>query len=469
MPPLVRAALIVMAMPVLSFLLSEACLHKLNSSLREQLRNDYPSASEEQIASATAMVLDKIGTSSSGSSGGHYSAIRYVRNGSLATGLIGIGLGAGIYWAGRITRNRRDLLLRIFRPGLYLTLTLIAVLTLAQALAAAFALYYFESIFLGRVHFIFMIGVVIGGGLAFFAIVTAMLSVLKKAEFRIEGDRVTQEQQPALWAEVTAICRELEIPPPNSVVVGLEPSFFVTESEVTIRDAHHTGRTLFVSLSFCRLLTRSELRAIIGHEMAHFVGEDTLFSKRFFPVYRATYAALSRLSGDAGHFSIAIARLPALTFLGFFLEAFATSERNLSRRRETEADAVGAKIAGVQALATALVKVHSFGAAWGEILHGVHYRNDEYREVTNLVEPLLAKARGITLGELAELGDREVAHPIDSHPTLTARLTAMGTDLATACPAVGLPPADQSASELISGASELELSQSLTLKKLLTS
>ncbi len=469
MPPLVRAALIVMAMPVLSFLLSEACLHKLNSSLREQLRNDYPSASEEQIASATAMVLDKIGTSSSGSSGGHYSAIRYVRNGSLATGLIGIGLGAGIYWAGRITRNRRDLLLRIFRPGLYLTLTLIAVLTLAQAVAAAFALYYFESIFLGRVHFIFMIGVVIGGGLAFYAIVTAMFSVLKKAEFRIEGDRVAKEQQPALWAEVTAICQELGIPPPDSVVVGLEPSFFVTESEVTIREAQHAGRTLYVSLSFCRLLTRSELRAIIGHEMAHFVGEDTLFSKRFFPVYRATYAALGRLSGDAGHFSIAVARLPALSFLGFFLEAFATSEKNLSRRRETEADAVGAKIAGVQALATALVKVHAYGAAWGEILHGVHYRNEEYRDVTNLVEPLVAKARGITLDELAKLGEREVSHPIDSHPTLTARLAVLGTDLATVCPAVDLPPADQAATELISGASELELSQSVKLRRLLTS
>ncbi|HRE06308.1 MAG TPA: M48 family metallopeptidase [Opitutaceae bacterium] len=457
-----------MAMPVLSFLLSEACLHKLNSSLREQLRNDYPSASEEQIARASAMVLDKIGTSSSGSSAGHYLNIRYVRNGSLATGLIGIGLGAGIYWAGRITRNRRDLLLRIFRPGLYLTLTLIAVLTLAQAVAAAFALYYFESIFLGRVHFIFMIGVVIGGGLAFYAIVTAMFSVLKKAEFRIEGDRVAKEQQPALWAEVTAICQELGIPPPDSVVVGLEPSFFVTESEVTIREAQHAGRTLYVSLSFCRLLTRSELRAIIGHEMAHFVGEDTLFSKRFFPVYRATYAALGRLSGDAGHFSIAVARLPALSFLGFFLEAFATSEKNLSRRRETEADAVGAKIAGVQALATALVKVHAYGAAWSEILHGVHYRNEEYREVTNLVEPLVAKARGITLDELAKLGDREVPHPIDSHPTLTARLAALGTDLATVCPAVELPPADQAATELISGASELELSQSVKLRRLLT-
>lgn len=469
MPPVLRAALLTLAMPVVAFVLAQACIYKMDSTLRDGLRRQYPKATAEQIARASVAGLDKAGAFGSREVPELYFSLRLLRNGALLTGVVGFALGAGILWAGHATRNRRDLLLALFRPGLYLTLSLIAVLTLAQAVSAAFALYFFETIFVGRVHFIFMIGVVIGGALAFFAIITAMFSVLKKAEFRILGDRVTPEQQPALWKEVNAVCQQLNTPPPDTIVLGLEPTFYVTESEVTIGDTVHTGRTLFVSLSYSRLLTIPELRAILGHEMAHFIGADTQFSQRFFPVYRATFSALAKLSSDAGHISVAIARLPALSFLGFFLQSFATSEKNLSRARETEADAVGASVAGASALATALVKVHAYGSAWREIIEGVHYRNEEFREVTNLVEPFTAKAKTVLPEDLAKVGEQELPHPIDSHPTLAARLASLKTDLATASAAVVLPTEEGAAASLVTGIADVEIAQSAHLRKLLVS
>ncbi|HUR57801.1 MAG TPA: M48 family metallopeptidase, partial [Opitutaceae bacterium] len=306
----------------------------------------------------------------------------------------------------------------------------------------------------------------VGGVLALVAVIRAMVSVFQPAEFRVIGRKVTPEEQPALWAVVREVCQQLNAVPPDNIIVGLEPSFYVTESEVTCTDGTLQGRTLFVSSTMNRVLTPDEFKGIIGHEMAHFIGEDTIFSRRFFPVYRGTLTALHNLQQNAVHGSIAIAQMPAVMFLVYFYESFVTSEKNLSRLREVEADAVGAKVGGAESFATALVKVHAYSDGWQKILEDVHYNNEALRTETNLARPFVERARATPPEEMAKVGESHVFHPADSHPALAVRLATLQTELSKVVPVTTLPAPADSAAALISGIDELETAQTEEFRRL---
>jgi Zn-dependent protease with chaperone function len=462
----VRLFLFTLGLPILAFAMSWASVARLDSIVREQLHRQYPDIPMEKINRVTIAGLAAKGAFANTEIAATYERLKLARVAAATAGLLGLALLAAVRIAGRATRDRRDLLLRLFRPGLFITLTTVGLLTAAQAFAAAYSLYYFESIFFQSVHMILIIGVAIGGLLALIAVLRAMWSLLRPAEFRIPGEEATRTAQPQLWACVKSVCDELQAPLPDHIVLGLEPSFFVTESEVTLDSQKLHGRTLFMSLGLARVLTVPELRAIIGHEMAHFIGEDTVFSQRFFPVYRGTLAALVNLSRNAVHSSIAIAQLPAVSALGFFFESFAASEKNLSRQRETHADATGAQVAGSAALASALVKVHAYFESWKTLMEGVRFNAEELRAEPNLARAYGSRVAAIPAEALAKAGEKHAPHPFDSHPTLTVRLQALQTDVAAAAASAAVPAESESAAALIADGAALEERQSAALRRL---
>src|SRR5258708_39317679 len=134
--------------------------------------------------------------------------------------------------------------------------------------------------------------------------------------------------------------------------MGLESTFYVTANDVTIPlpEGKLTGSTLYISLSLIRLLTKDEFCAVIGHELGHFRGDDTLYSLRFAPTYMhlsQTISAMARGSGGAAD----LARIPALQALTFCWLQFASAERSVGRERELLADKAGAEAESARALA----------------------------------------------------------------------------------------------------------------------
>ena len=462
-----RVLLFTLGLPVIAAAMSWACIAKVDSQLRDQMRVKYPYFSEEKLNQTTVSSLAAEGRfKPSAELPGIYANLQLARTTAVLTGISGLVLIGAIYYAGYVTRTKRDLLLRVFRPGVFLTLAIVGVLTAAQAFAAAYALYWFESIFVRQVHLVLIIGVAIGGVLAFVAVLRAMFALRHSSELKVLGRYATHEEQPSLWSVVKEVCSELDATPPENMVLGLEPTFFVTESDVKLPDGKVTGRTLFVSLSLSRLLSVPELRAILGHEMAHFIGNDTGFSQRFFPVYRGTLAALSNLTRNAIHSSVAIAQIPAVTFLGFFFQCFVASEKNLSRIRETEADAVGARVGGAAHLATALVKVHAYTESWRNIIESVRFDREALRGQENLSLPLAASALSMTAEEVAKVGEKHISHPTDSHPSLTARLASLQTDMPAVIPLTSVPTFGQSAAALVVDIERFEKEQSAELRKM---
>lgn len=117
---------------------------------------------------------------------------------------------------------------------------------------------------------------------------------------------------PELHGFVRDLANKLGSTPPKNIVVGLEPNFFVTNADVySLVDRQLLNdETLFVSAPLSRLMTKDELAAVIGHELGHFRGEDTVYSMKFAPVYAGMARAIGAMEFGDEEGASGLAKLP---------------------------------------------------------------------------------------------------------------------------------------------------------------
>ncbi len=223
---------------------------------------------------------------------------------------------------------------------------------------------------IARLAFMVAIGAVLG----VYRLIQAARHAVERAHVNVVGKVLEDGGHARLREAVSEVAGAIGAETPHRVVAGLDPNFFVTEADITCLDGQLQGRTLYVSLPLSRILTASELKAIIGHELGHFKGQDTQFSQRFYPIYAGAHRSLVGLAQSGGG-ARSVAILPAFYLLALFLESFATAEATISRERELAADAEAARAAGVDAAASALVKVHAYAPAWMAVVEACARRS----------------------------------------------------------------------------------------------
>ncbi len=377
------------------------------------------------------------------------------------TGLVAVLFASLVWVAGAISKKDRKILLRVFRPGLVVSNVVVALLLLLQAaLLSGTILYsflngdanenfYFYTVFFGA-------AALVGGVLT----VKPLFGNAQNAHAVVLGIRVAPAEYPVLWAFVKHIAAQVGTDAPHNLIVGLTPAFYVTQTDVTCIGGRQTGRSMYISLPLCRILTVAELTSVIAHELGHFKGEDTAFSVEFYPIYQGGIQSLRgvsqvaarinkftqripltafRLLGVAGSLTL----LPSILMLGYFLERFAAAERALSREREIAADETAARIAGSATIASALVKLHAFIGTWElftwlmsqRLLNTTRKLGDEQRYAAMAtVNASLAYAKMVAERagpkSLDELDMTALPHPTATHPPLSTRLKALGKTLA---------------------------------------
>jgi len=340
----------------------------------------------------------------------------------------------GILACGFVGRLNRFLLLVTFRIGLWFSQISVALLVLLNAGLAIATIYWAESWFIGRVH-VGLIGALgLVAGLTALRIVIASFKFAHKVHARVFGKRLGRVDYPSLWNFIETIAKESRTTPPDHIVVGLEPSFFVTEAQVTCLDGNLKGRTLFLSLPFCRVLSRKELAAIVGHEFGHFVGMDTAYSRWFIPVYRGASDTVQTISSQIGNGSNglqSIAFVPPLLVMNLFLSSFARLENEVSRERELAADKLGSLIAGSDNMVSGLVKVYAYSKIWEFTQDQMKSALQNGKVLTNVSAHFAAVAQ-VLPDDVFKKGLDQVypSHPTDSHPSLAIRLQALGSELA---------------------------------------
>ncbi len=321
----------------------------------------------------------------------------------------------------------RSLAVLIFLPGLYLILLLAGAISLAfAALGIKLGITVAGRFPVGGVT---IVAACTGAGAAgVFSVVRAVIESRKGASVRVPALRVSRSHAAGIWDLISKISRGLKTPMPKNLILELGTDVFVVDGVVHTYDFSLTGRTLCISAPLLRVLKVAEFEAVLSHEMAHFTGDDTLYSHYFYPVYRGSARAVSALHAEASEsaWKLFILFVPMALVAGF-CRLFTHIEKKISRTRELRADAIAAETSGPETMVQALTKLHAYGSLWQVTDAWMVSWLKESNAFTNIssffVEyfrrdvPSLARSLQATA---------ELTHPLNSHPSLLQRVQALG-------------------------------------------
>jgi Zn-dependent protease with chaperone function len=385
--------------------------------------------------------------------------MRLLRDASTGSALVVVALLAAIALASWLCRGNQQRLALVFGLQIRLTLLVLAGLVLVQGAILTYSVWIVGAVVF---HLINIYGLAFMG-FGTIAACGAMLWSLATMTLRPVGAAlavpVSRKTQPRLWRFIDALALAVGTAPPDTILVGLAPHFYVCDSKTRLAGTKQfvSGETMYLSASAMRILSEDELGAIVAHELAHFQAADTRYSRAFLPIYRGLEAAIRQLTGRRDLWSLAL--LPTVSVLGFAHGQFSRAERSISRAREFAADRTAARVAGPRPVVSALVKLGTLSPAWPQMEDLAFSLLSQDRALTNISASFAEHARHLLDDTSAEvLLDRIVSvqqpHPIDTHPTLEARSQALGVPLDDA-PAL-IRRDSLAASDLLDGLVELE-------------
>ncbi|HEX5109625.1 MAG TPA: M48 family metallopeptidase [Vicinamibacterales bacterium] len=239
----------------------------------------------------------------------------------------------------------------------------------------------------------------------------------------LDGTLLTEQMAPRFWAHVREMCQVLETEPPTHIVAGVDDNFFVTENPVILDGTVLEGRTLFVSFSLLKFMEKREADAVLAHEMAHFSGQDTHYTKKMSPM-------LSRYGEYLGALYQGGLSRPIFYFMLFFWALFQLSISRMSRLREFRADRIAADRTSPADMARALLKVVAYSSYRSRIereLFSENSRQEQLGIAGRVSAGFASYVSSATLGQ--DLGQTAFPHPFDSHPSLSARASALGAQI----------------------------------------
>ena len=353
---------------------------------------------------------------------------------ALAVGIIGLGLLAFIAISGMVSSRSRALLAGTFRNVTFVSLLVMTVIMTAQAALLLASVVLAQMYFMGSV---LIYVVLIGAMMTLFvgyASVTSLFSMFKRARTSIVGVRLEAGKGEAIRNKVHAIADTLKMKAPKNIIVGLEPTFFATSSAVAtpFDKKDLKGETLYLSLPLMRVLSTEETSSIIGHELGHFSGADTAYSKKFTPAYMGLYQAQNTMTQQENVW-LKLAALPSRAIINFILGTFQPAERRIGRAREFRADKIGASVGSAHGLSNSLVKLAAFAEIWSIETDDVVARIQQGRTSRNLSQNFVDRGRyEVDFDSMHEYTrkslDSEITHPTDTHPLTSLRIEALGVD-----------------------------------------
>ena len=260
-------------------------------------------------------------------------------------------------------------------------------------------------------------------GIACLQMIGILISRTKIPNYVI-GHPLTQTEAPTLYEELTRICNKFDTDLPDNVVLGIEDNFFVTEHELTLNDdIKLIGKTLYLSIFHLKKLNKLEASAIFAHEIAHFSGEDTFFSKKTMPMLAKCDECLMVLHSR-------FITIPAAYFLLFFRGLFEISFGKVSRMREYRADFMAADYVGAKALVNGLVKFVFYSEYRASIEEELILKNEQVKNLDflkQIEDEVHDFAKDYTFED--NILNQVIHHPFDSHPPMYKRIEAVGYTL----------------------------------------
>jgi Zn-dependent protease with chaperone function len=253
-------------------------------------------------------------------------------------------------------------------------------------------------------------------------VVVAMFRRIKD-DFVVVGQVIEKDEAAPIWNELQRICARVGTHPPDQIIAGIDDNFFVTEHPVIVGDRTYRGRTLFVSLSLLKQLQGGEADAVLAHEMAHFSGQDTLYSRKIAPLL-SRYDHYLQALHEGG------VTLPIYYFMLCFRALYQLSLGKLSRQREFRADRIAVETTSARDVTGALLRTVAYSKYRDSVEQDL-FKQEQALETANVSERIEQGFRQYAAHFVSgpDIGQLAPAHPFDSHPPLSQRLHAIGMHL----------------------------------------
>ena len=383
--------------------------------------------------------------------------IYYLGLASVISGLVAIGLLSSYIIISLVCGTNRKLISLIFPILIPLSTFLIAGLILVQGAIITYGAYILESFLIQRVHYFLIGGLGIGALLGSLKLLSSLFSFKRKLEMTVFATQISEDDNKQLWEFVKEIASKLNARIPDNIIIGLEPMFYATSADIKLVNDNTLikGETLFLSIILMKLFSKQQLASVIGHELGHFIGNDTDYSMKFTPVYVGISSSVKAL--EEGESFVA---LPALAMLDAMLDIFSRNVSKISRIREFEADKVGISVSSNEDLAISLAKVSIFSSLWNKIREENINRLNEGKISGNLSKVFEASSRyDFSVAEikvlLIEILKFKISHPTDTQPSINDRFINIGYK-AEGLTIKNLSEVGNSSKELLTNSIEIE-------------
>jgi Zn-dependent protease with chaperone function len=323
-----------------------------------------------------------------------------------------------------LARRSPQALIRNYRRAWHIGISaaLLQVLLLAPLLT--YGVFMFTVLLADRYYPQLLFLIAAGGVLA---LVSSAKVLMKKVPLEFQepmAREVSPEEAPELWQAIRQAAERLQTAPPDRIVIGMQLNFYVTELAVKHDTGLASGKTLFLSQPLLRQLSEEEVISVIGHELGHFIGEDTRLTREFYPMRMKIHGTMVALARSG------FVSWPSLYFLNFFTWCFGETEQAMSRQRELLADQKAAALTSPQTAGRALVKfqvvVEALNLGFADALRTAHQNPFELPLRQVITDKLVPKAEF-----WSQLFEKKIPHPMDSHPALHVRLESLGQQLST--------------------------------------
>lgn len=249
-----------------------------------------------------------------------------------------------------------------------------------------------------------------------FVVVKALFGRRKKQHAPPPGIPVTEQEQPALWAEVRAIAEFAQTRAPDEIRLVPDVNAAVSEDAQWLGLVSGTRR-LYLGVPLVLGLTRDQLRSVLAHELGHYSGKHTALGV---VTYRGQ-EAIARVIGGLG---------PDSWTAGLFklyARLYYAVSHTVSRRQELEADELSAALVGPRTAASALAEIRPISAAWDFYLEsyvdlgdGVGHRPTDLYD--GFARFLASPVRQEQLSPLRDEPDDRPTSVYDTHPAMSDRI-----------------------------------------------
>jgi Zn-dependent protease with chaperone function len=268
------------------------------------------------------------------------------------------------------------------------------------------------------------LGVLIGAVIVIPAVVRGLV-LIGRRQSSPGGIPTDRRRHPDLWAVIDDVAAEMNTPPPHAVVLDHAVNAAVRE-DARLLGLASGRRVLRVGMGALNVLTVDQFRAVLAHEYGHCTGGETRLGPLAYRMAASIQSMAAALEGN---------RLVGLIVAYARLVQRVTMK--VCRSQELCADRAAVDVGGKAAFATALRAVHGgagiFRFFLDQYVVPVWERGHAPESVYAGFQALLDHpARREQIRQYLIVLEQEPGDPGDTHPSLRARLLAIGALAETA-------------------------------------